>query len=142
MSLITKQYARCRDISGPNSQSGFTLLDLMLTATILSLLAVAVTLSSITASRTSNSILRSSVAFQLAQSKLEELAAISPQSLDNSYDVIELSIKSQGHEFSRQVDITVNADGSRDAVVTVRSLRSDSAPVVQLAHTFALWGAQ
>jgi hypothetical protein len=117
-------------------------MDLLLAAVILSIIAVAVTLSSVTISRTSESIFASSIASQLANDKLEELALIDPKLLDATYSTMELEVKSQGHTFQRQVVVMVNSDGSRHVEITVKPTRVPRAVTIRLSHSFALWGSQ
>jgi len=102
--------------------------------------AVAVTLGSVTISRSAGIILRKTIAVQLASTKLEEISSINPSSLNDTYDSLELGLYVEGNEFSRTVNITVNADGSRTAEVSVSS-QSGSIEPVTLDQTFTSWGS-
>ena len=128
--------------AGGDSTAGFSLPDLLAAIVLLAIVTGAITWSSLTSSRVFSLTLQRRLALHLAGSKLEELAMVNPRTLDSGTDATELGVQAEGHEFVRQVAVTVNADGSRTVNITVHPLSSSSKVNVALQQTFFLWGRE
>lgn len=123
-------------------EGGFTLIDLVMAFTILSLISVAIALSAVAASRSAGIVIRKSIAAHLSTSKLDELAAISPLLLNDTYDSLEAGLTVSGHEFTRSVDVTVNTDGTRRVIVESYPTNPSLNESVAITRTFAPWGTR
>ena len=122
------------------NEHGAALLDVLIALVLISLISAGLTLNSITASQALLKLQRKIYSQQLAQSKLEEFAMIDPSLLDDSYDDLELGVQAEGIDFVRQVDVTVNADGSRSVEVSVAPASTSPNGGVTLTNRFVEWG--
>jgi len=127
---------------GSNREEGFLLIEILVALLLLSIVAAALTLNAITASKTLRKTIRHSVSSQLANTKMEELLAVNPVTLDDSDDLLESGIIVDNIAYDREVDVTVNPDDSRTLVVIVALSGSTTEAVTTLVNSVSLWGTQ
>jgi len=124
-----------------NGESGFSLIEIMMSILILAVISLAVSSNLIAALRTAKFTQVNHAASSLAISKVEELAAIDTLNLDASYNATETSVAWPDFNinFTRTVVVTVNADESRTIDVTVVSNADKVPTTVEFTTTFAMW---
>lgn len=106
------------------SEIGMTLIEVLVGMFILSLVSLGLAKSMTVSVQSYKNVQITSAMRNLAQNKLEQFAAINPQSIDsNSHDSNEVNLTvpflSSLVTFDRDTDAIVNADGSRSIEVTV-----------------------
>lgn len=121
------------------SESGLTIMEVLVAATLLAVVGVSITKSSITITQQNNRTVYRSQAIELATDKLEELATMNPELLSDDLDASE-SLTHEGHSFTRTVNVTIKSNRARHALVTVRSNAPGVDVEVVLENSFALWG--
>ncbi|MCB0336433.1 MAG: prepilin-type N-terminal cleavage/methylation domain-containing protein [Bdellovibrionales bacterium] len=124
-----------------SAEAGVTLIELLVAFAIFSVIALAFTFNSSQAHRTIDHSNRHAGMQQLAIEKIEELSAINPILLNDTYDDTESDLDIDGIEYERITDITINANGSRTIDVTINAENSSRATQFTLSHTISLWGA-
>lgn len=122
------------------SQSGFSLIELMASVSLLAIVSV----GSIQAFTTAATIIRGSdrysVQSQLALNKLEEFAAI-PASNLAAGESIEKNLKVRGMTFDRTTQVASFADGKRQVTITVAAVDPGVIqPPISYQGIFYPWG--
>lgn len=125
--------------SSKKSESGLTIVEVLVAATLLAVVGVGITKSSITITQQNNRTVYRSQAIELATDKLEELATVNPELLSDDLDGTQ-SLTHEGHSFTRIVDVTIKSNRARHVLVTVRSNAPGVSVEVALENSFALWG--
>ena len=97
------------------------MVELLVTTFILSFISLGVAKSTVVAYKTSNHTRAESVAMQMAIETMEEYTSINPQTLADDSDTTDPIIVREGLSFSRVVDVTIDANRSRNVQVTVES---------------------
>lgn len=124
----------------PMKDSGFGLIEVLVSIVILSIVGLATARSSITAMSSLQRSQRNTLAYQLAMTKLESMISIDPTGLDSGDNSTESSIIAEGAEFTRTVAIVVNTDQSRQITVSVAPKDLSLGGVSTISHTVSLWG--
>jgi type II secretory pathway pseudopilin PulG len=121
-------------------QAGFLLVEIMVATGIISILALGVAYSMITSYKADLVSKRTYSALHLAHQKIEALALIDPQTLDNSDDSTEL-VTDQGITYLRTTDVTVAPSKARRVTVLVQTNQNSSRGGKAFLETsFSLWG--
>jgi type II secretory pathway pseudopilin PulG len=121
-------------------QDGFILVEIVAAVAIISIIALAIAYSMIAAYRADLVNKRTYSALHLAHQKIEQLALVDPQTLDDTDDGTEL-VTDQGVTYSRTVDVTVAPSKSRRVTVLVQTNQNSSrGGKAFLEASFSLWG--
>lgn len=109
--------------------------------TIFSMVGLALAQSAIVSMHFQKQAEIGNLAKNLAVSKVEELSGVPLSDLDDSYDQTESSLSVSGHEikFTRNTNITVNADNSRTVAISVASISPWLSKTVNYTTRFAPW---
>lgn len=75
----------------------------------------------------------------IAQQSLESLLQVNPATLSDANDVND-TVKEDGISYTRNIDITINANLSRTIDISVSARNVSRAANVNLTHTTSLWG--
>lgn len=122
------------------NEKGFSLIEVLVGFSILSVVALNITYSSILSYKITKRNIRNSIASQLAHERMEDLAAVSPANLGDTYDETESDLEVENISFTRVTEVTVNADNSRSVTVTVTANAEELGGAAEVSNTFALWG--
>lgn len=122
------------------AECGFSMIECLVAVALLSVTALAVTHSTVQSMVLAKRNMRNSMATQLALSKIEEYAAMDPESYTAANSVTGTSIVFDDVTFTRSIAITVNSDSSRTVQVTVRVADASLGGDVTFKDTFPLWG--
>lgn len=120
--------------------AGFGIIECLIAVTILAIVALGATYNTMYSISNSKRAMRSQVALELAESRMEGLAATDPSTLDSTDNSSETGLHSMNVSFSRQTTVVVNADGSRTVTVVVSPTNSSLVGSHTLTSTFLLWG--
>lgn len=123
------------------TEAGLFLIESLVVVLLFGVLGLILAHSNILSSKIRNRSSTNALAMQLATERMEALGAIDPATLDASDNVTD-SVSREGKTFTRQVQITVNADASRSIAVSIRNTVSSLGGTASLANRFALWGSQ
>ena len=123
-----------------SGERGITLMEVLFCVLFTSIMAMGLTSSTLTSYRSYNNTLHNSYAMQLALQRLEQLAAVSPDTLSNATDSDEPEVLMDNMSFRRVTDVTINADRSRTVEVTVTSNSAKLNTSVTISDTFTMWG--
>ncbi|WKZ56850.1 MAG: prepilin-type N-terminal cleavage/methylation domain-containing protein [Bdellovibrionota bacterium] len=123
-----------------SGQCGFSIIECMVALTVLAIGALGVARSISNTLSVSKRTMRHSIAMQLASERLEELAAVDPQSLDETDNSAEADMLVDNITFSRTTTVVVNDDQSRTVTVTVAGSVAELGGGVTLSATYPLWG--
>ena len=126
------------------NEAGIGILEVLLSIVVLSLIAVALGSSTMTTALHTYKLTQArTAASNLCMDKVEMLASINPQSMDNtSHDATESSVTATGFSnttFTRTTDVVVNADDSRTVTVNVTSNNSSWPASTEFVSTFTRW---
>lgn len=127
-----------RSITKTSSESGAFLLEILCGFTLLALLGLGLANASIVSLKMRHKSAYHSAALQLATERMEELAAMNPESLNDgdSWD----STKSVGNkEFNINSSVSVNSDDSRTVYVDVVATNEAINTSVSLENTLYPW---
>lgn len=105
-----------------DGSAGFSLIDLLAAVSLLAIILVAVNVNAVMTYTAFGKLTREAISLELAQDKLEQLAAIDPTALDDSFDSLEMGLMVEGMEFLRQVDVTVGPNAIRTVQVRVQAV--------------------
>lgn len=122
------------------SESGFSLPDVLASLLILSIAALALTKSTVTSLSSAKRGVRSAVASHLAHNRMEELLAVSPQSLTAAHAETATPLIERGMTFVRSTTLTIEDDGTRIVTVSVKPVPSELGSETTLNGVFPLWG--
>ena len=75
----------------------------------------------------------------IAQQSLESLLQVNPATLSDANDVND-TVKEDGISYTRNIDITINANLSRTIDISVSAQNVSRTANVNLTHTTSLWG--
>lgn len=122
-------------------QSGFSLVEILVSIVILAIITMGVTSSMVGALKFSKFTEANHIASSLAISKMEELAAYAASDLGPSMNETENSVTWPGTNFTftRTTTIVINSDKSRTATVQVASNNSSLPTQTDFSTTFAVW---
>ena len=120
--------------------SGFGIVEILVAIVLLAIMALAVVQSTMSTIKLRHRNLRNSIAMQLALEQLERFAAIDPENLSDADDFTE-SVVERNITFSRSIDVTENADGSRTVNVDVLAENTDLGGKANVSNIFSPWGA-
>lgn len=123
-------------------KAGFSLIEVLVSISILSIVALGIGAGMIVGLKTYKKAQVNAALRTLAKEQLETMAGINPQEIDDTYDDNEtgLTVSSISNmTFSRETDVTVNADNSRTVVVTVASEHSGFTKQLLMQSTFTRW---
>ena len=122
-------------------EAGVTVIEAVVSIVILSIVGIAITGNLFVALRTAKTTEINHIASSLAASKLEELSAIDPIDLGPAFSEVEEEVvwPDLNMSFTRETEVTINADSSRTAKVIVMSNHSALKSKVQFQSNFALW---
>jgi prepilin-type N-terminal cleavage/methylation domain-containing protein len=123
-----------------NHQRGTSLLEVLAVMVLFAIMALALMRTSAAALSMRGHTQMRSLMRQIAGEGMEEMAAQNPINLTDADDA-SASLTRAGLAFTRAIDVTVNADGSRTVDVTVTSTNSKFGRTVTISSTFALWGS-
>lgn len=128
-------------LSHAPSQSGNSVIEVLVSIVLMALLGLGVTNSAISSLRFSKYMETHHVASSLAISKMEEIGALDTTDIDDDLDVTEGTVTWPGlsFTFTRTVAVTVNGDNSRTVDITVTSNDAPIPASVNFASTFAEW---
>ena len=118
---------------------GISMVEILAALSLLSFASLGILHSSITSHNTVHRAVRHTVANQLAFEKMEELASLDPQVLDNSYNTSEVVVRNKA-EYSRVVSVVVEADRVRTVRVLVKAVNYDRGGRAEISSSFALRG--
>ncbi len=121
------------------SEVAFSMVETLVSIVLLGIMALGVANSSIFSMKMAKRGERSSIAAQLALARLEEFASIDPSTLDDDFDENTTGIEVENISFTRNVDVTENADGSRTVTVTVFNEEESLGGRAIYSSTFFLW---
>lgn len=121
-------------------QRGYSIIEVLVATVLLSLVSLGLASSTTTSYVTLKRTLRHAAATELAQSKMEELAAINPLSLSAANNATETGVISHAMTFTRTTTVAVNSDGSRLVTVAVTGDAVGMGGKATLASTFTPWG--
>ena len=124
-----------------DGESGFTLIEVLVSMLILSVMSLGVAMNTLGALRTAKFTEINHAASTLAISKMEEFAAMNVSALSSSLDATETAVTWSDFQttFTRTSIITENADDSRTVNVTVSSNNPKLATTVEFETTFVDW---
>jgi Tfp pilus assembly protein PilE len=123
-----------------NSESGFSLFEILFGLLFISVMAIAITSSATVAMKTRATTIRNAGAMELVIDTLEDFTSRDPANLSDSDDSSTV-ISHKGNSFTRVVDVTANSDGSKTISVSVTgdtSLGGKASSTITLID----WGAQ
>ena len=126
----------------PSCEAGFSILEVLAAIVLLSIVGLNVTYGTIISLRMLKRSMRTSLATELAAQRMEELAALDPSTLNDSYDLVETGLISDNVSFSRTTEVTVNSDKSVTVDISVVGEHSTLGGRAALSNTFAYWGKQ
>jgi prepilin-type N-terminal cleavage/methylation domain-containing protein len=124
------------------SERGLSLVESLVAIVILAITGLSLAHTMISATRYTRRAERNSIATQLAFEKMEQLAARSPATLGDAFDLTETALTVNRIAYNRTTNVTVNADGSRTVVVDVWPRDSSLGKRVTYQSTFARWGTE
>ena len=119
-------------------EDGFSIMEVLVGLLLLSMMGLGLTMSTTMATRTRGVTVRDSAAMQIAMEALENLSSSDPTGLDNNDDST-TSIERAGNVYSRQIDVTVNADHTRTVAITVTGAQASLGGSVSLSETLIPW---
>lgn len=124
-----------------HNEAAMTLIEVLVALTVVSIIAIGINLSAISSLRIAKKTEVNYMASNLALSKVEDLAAVDPSELDDTYDTTETGLGVTGMDFTfrRVTDITVNGDDSRTVTVLVTSENSAIPTQSDFTTRFSLW---
>ncbi len=124
-----------------NSESGFGLLEVLVAMVLASLITVGIALNMATALKVGKLTEAHFAASTLANSHIEELAAVDALDLDASYNETDTQVTFPGLNinFNRSTQVVVNADNSRTITVSVTSTHAGIPTFARFSTTLALW---
>lgn len=128
-------------IEDTKAQRGFSLMECLVLMVLFSIMGLGLAYSGIMLVSSRAKAYRSSLCNQIALDRIEEFAAVDPTTLDDTDDSIS-TVTRDGLSFRRTVNVTVNADSSRQINVDVISLSSKFEGRAQLSTTYPVWGSQ
>lgn len=123
-----------------NNEAGFSMLDVLLAMMFLGIVLSTYARNSVSTYQGVDKTARYANALSIAEQNLEALIQVNPLTLDNTDDVTDTVIQ-DNITYSRDIDITVNANGSRFIEIEIESISANQKAEVRLEHTAALWGA-
>ncbi len=131
-------------ISQSKGERGVSLMEVMVIMSVFAVVSLAIANSTMTGLRAYKFVSVKAAADTLAQSKMEQWAALNPSEVDATDNQTEASVTSPSVSnitFTRQSTIVVNADESRTITVTVVGNASGlpSRINASVTSTYSLW---
>lgn len=123
-----------------SEEGGFMLMDALVAIIISAIVALGVTQSALIAYRYSHQAEARAVARELAVERLEEYAAVDPESFTDGNQIIETGLSRSGITFTRTTDFSIESDRARLVVVTLVTTRTKIPVTVEISRAFTLWG--
>lgn len=122
------------------SEKGFSLLEILFGILLVSVMAMGIVKSSTLAMKTREKTIRDSSAMKLALITMEQFSSSDPSSLSDSDDSTDTTTL-DGLTYTRVIDITENADGSKTIDVSVNN-NAGLVGSASLTLTLIDWGAK
>jgi type II secretory pathway pseudopilin PulG len=119
-------------------ETGSIILEVLVAIVILSIMGLALVQSILMSLRTREHAVRTSLAMQVASDSLEEVSATNPSMLSDANDRND-QVTRAGVSFTRLIDVTVNADGSRTIDVSVVGTTTKLGGKANLSVTVIPW---
>lgn len=128
-------------LAAKTKEDGFSIIEVIVSILIIAVMSLGILSNILMALRSDKLIEVNQAAYNLALSKVEQLAAIKPSQLDASDNQSETGVTVSGMNvtFARTTQVTVNADNSRTIQVDVSSERAKIDTSVSYTTTFAVW---
>ena len=129
-------------------EGGFFLIEALLGILLLAFLLISIGQSAIASLVSREQSVRQSAANQIAVDTLEQLKCINPSTLGDSYDIEESASESSKYvlrasvRYTRLIDVTEHADGSRTLSVEVRGPNERLGGRAAFNATVIPWGSQ
>ena len=122
-------------------ESGVTLIEVLVATLLLMITGGAILANMLYSMQSSKFIEANHAASSLAADRLEQLAAVEIGDLDDTFDETDTTVTWPGLDlgFVRSTDVTVNSDGSRTAVVTVKTTDFVMPTKVTFQDNFYAW---
>lgn len=122
------------------SEQGSIIVEVLVGLILLSIMAMGLTRSTISSMYSREHAVRSSNAMQIASDTIETLTALDPGNLSDANDITSDTVTKNGVDYTRTVDVTVNADETRTIAVTVTAVTTKLGGKASLTVTAIPWG--
>lgn len=131
---------RSRTVGLRGQQQGFMLIEALVVLALFAVTGLAVARSLVTLFDNLGRADARSLTSQIALQEMERLAAIDPSTLSAANNT-STTVERDAEQFSQEVTITVNADGSRTISVEVIGISRRYEIGSTITNTFPLWGS-
>jgi type II secretory pathway pseudopilin PulG len=130
---------RSKQHNGASCEAGFLIIEMLVMATLFAIIGLSLATMNINSIALRGKTHLQTLSAQLAAEALEIYAGTSPANLDYADD-LSLTVTLEGFDFTKTVDVTVNADGSRTVAIQVQSLNVQHVARTDLTVNYPLWG--